>query len=535
MVIRAAPRAGWKGDMSRRPVNSTTNLIAPADGILAALLDSITDGVIVADLDGHFLVFNAAAERILGEGPLQVPISEWTASYGCFLEDQVTPFPSEQLPLARALRGETVVDCPVFIRNGEGADGVWLSINGSPLQTDAGEVTGGVVVFRDVTAARRELERVRFLSTVVEQTADAVVVTNPRGVVEYVNPAVERITGFSPSDMIGQTPRLLNSGRHSEEFYARMWATLLRGEVFRDTLINRKKASRDVYYSEQTITPILDGAGRISHFVSVGKDLTEMRKSLERDHKLRLARSVQQRMHPAAPPDACGFDVAGSAFMADETGGDYYDFLPLSDGCLGLAVGDVSGHGFDTALVMVQTRAALRTISGMHTDPGAILAQLNASLLGEVGEAQYVTLALACLSVETQTMHYASAGHATGYLLSANGDVKREITSTGMPLGLFPGQPYESVAMPNLQKGDVLVLITDGISEASNRDDVEFGSHGALEVIRRHVDEPAAQIVSHIYRAAREFCGGPQVDDMTAVVCRVGECGPGPSCAWFPR
>jgi PAS domain S-box-containing protein len=497
----------------------------PTAAFLTALLDSVNDGVIVADLDGRFLVFNAAAHRILGQGPLQVSISQWTASYGAFLEDTVTPYPPEQLPLARALRGETVHEGLVFIRNGAEADGVWLSINASPLRADGGDVTGGVIVFRDVTESRRELERVQLLSTVVEQTADAVVVTNSRGIVEYVNPAVERITGFSPSDMIGKTPQVLKSGLHSDEFYAQMWATLRRGEVFRGTLINRKKADREVYYSEQTITPILDAAGRTAHFVSVGKDLTEMRRSLERDHKLRLARSVQQRMHPAVPPGRCGFDVAGSAFMADETGGDYYDFLPLSDGCLGLAVGDVSGHGFDTALVMVQTRAALRTIAGSQTDPGAILAQMNASLLTEVADAQYVTLVLACLNAESRTMHHSSAGHTTGYLLSANGDVKREITSTGVPLGLFPGQAYESVTTPDLQRGDVLALISDGISESFTRDDVAFESHGALKVIRRYIHEPAAEIVNQVYRAAREFCDGPQCDDMTAVVCKVGDRG----------
>ena len=499
----------------------------PTAAFLTSLLDSVNDGVIVADLDGRFLVFNAAARRILGQGPLQVPISEWTESYGAFLDDTVTPYPPEQLPLARALRGETVYESPVFIRNGEGADGVWLSINASPLRADGGDVTGGVIVFRDVTASRRELQRVTLLSTVVEQTADAVVVTNSRGIVEYVNPAVERITGFSPSDMIGKTPQVLKSGLHSDEFYAQMWATLRRGEVFRGTLINRKKADREVYYSEQTITPVIDASGRTSHFVSVGKDLTEMRRSLERDHKLRLARSVQQRMHPTAPPGACGFDVAGSAFMADETGGDYYDFLSLADGCLGVAVGDVSGHGFDTALVMVQTRAALRTIAGSYTDPGAILAQMNANLLAEVADTQYVTLVLACLHAETRTMHYSSAGHATGYLLSRNGDVKREITSTGVPLGMFPGQAYESVTTSDLQRGDVLALITDGISESFTHDDVAFGSHGALEVIRSYIREPAAEIVNQVYRAAREFGGGAQVDDMTAVVCRVGECAPG--------
>jgi serine phosphatase RsbU (regulator of sigma subunit) len=150
---------------------------------------------------------------------------------------------------------------------------------------------------------------------------------------------------------------------------------------------------------------------------------------------------------------------------------------------------------------------------------------MNASLLNEVAEAQYVTLVLACLNAETRTMRYSSAGHTTGYLLSANGDVRREVTSTGVPLGLFPEQRYETVITPNLQRRDVLALITDGISESFTHDGVEFGSHGALEVIRRHIHAPAAEIVNHVYRAAREFCGGPQSDDMTVVVCRVGDCG----------
>jgi sigma-B regulation protein RsbU (phosphoserine phosphatase) len=507
--------------MSIAPVNGTASQFQPASAFLTGLFDSITDGVIVTDMDGRFLIFNEAARRILGKGPMQTPISESTASPGCFLEDMVSPYSPQQFPLARAQGGETVVDCPVYIRSGDEAHGAWLSVNASPLRSVDDAVTGAVVVFRDVTASKRELARVRLLSTVVEQTADTVIVTNRHGVVEYVNPAVERTTGFSPSDLIGKTPRVLNSGLHSPEFYANMWATLLRGEVFRGTLVNRKKADREIYYSEQTITPILDGAGQVAHFVSVGKDLTDMRRALERDHKLRLARSVQERLRPSAPHCGCGFDVAGSAFMADETGGDYYDFLSLPDSCLALAVGDVSGHGFDTALVMVQTRAALRTIAHSHTDPGAMLAQMNESLHGEIPEEKYVTLLVACFNARTRTMHYSSAGHPTGYLLSANGDVKCAVTSLGTPLGMFPGQRYESVATPNIQDGDVLALITDGVTESANGDQV-FGSDGVLEVIRRHLHEPAAEIVSHVHRAAREFAGGPQDDDMTVVVCRVG-------------
>jgi PAS domain-containing protein len=141
-AVRVAARmADRTGPMPGRRVNGIANQFQPTAAFLTGLLDSVNDGVIVADLDGRFLVFNAAAHRILGQGPLQVPISEWTASYGAFLEDTVTPYPPEQLPLARALRGETVQESSVFIRNGPGADGVWLSINASPLRADGGDVS----------------------------------------------------------------------------------------------------------------------------------------------------------------------------------------------------------------------------------------------------------------------------------------------------------------------------------------------------------------------------------------------------------
>jgi len=299
----------------------------PLNGFLADLLECVAEGVIAADLQGRFILFNSSAERMLGLGPHEAPADQWPDTYGIFLEDTVTPFPPDQVPLARAIRGETVTDCLVHIRNPKVPDGIWINVSGTPLRDKDGALYGGVAVFREVTNERRALERTRLLSAVAEQTADAVFITDRQGVIEYVNPAVERMTGFPPGELIGRTPKVLRSGLHTEADYAGIWATLLKGDVFRGTLINRKKTDGEIYYSEQTITPIRDSGGRVSRFVSVAKDLTEVRAAIDRDSNLRLARSVQQRMYPAAPPAACGFDVAGTAIPAAETGGDAGDQL----------------------------------------------------------------------------------------------------------------------------------------------------------------------------------------------------------------
>ncbi len=132
--------------------------------ILDSSLKSIADGVIVADSAGKFLFWNEVAEQIVGLGTTDTPIEGWTTHYGCFLPDMVTPFPPQDLPLARTIRGEDVYEDELFIRNSRKPDGVWLSVNGRPLRDETNQLRGGVIVFRDTTERRRhevELHRAK--------------------------------------------------------------------------------------------------------------------------------------------------------------------------------------------------------------------------------------------------------------------------------------------------------------------------------------------------------------------------------------
>jgi PAS domain S-box-containing protein len=131
----------------------------------------------------------------------------------------------------------------------------------------------------DITERRQAEETLKKLSSVVEQTADQVLIADHNGIIEYVNPAFERMTGYSQEEVIGQTPRFLNSGRHTPSFFQALWQTIRAGQVFRGTIINQKK-NGELYYEEKTITPLKDQQGNITHFVSTSKDITE-RKELE--------------------------------------------------------------------------------------------------------------------------------------------------------------------------------------------------------------------------------------------------------------
>src|SRR5205823_140627 len=123
--------------------------------ILQSVLDSMGDGVVVADETGRFLIFNPAAEQILGIGATDASPQDWSSRYGLYLPDAITPYPASELPLARAMHGEAVEGVEIFVRHEKVPDGVWVSVNARPLRDETGAQRGGVVVFSDIT------ERVR--------------------------------------------------------------------------------------------------------------------------------------------------------------------------------------------------------------------------------------------------------------------------------------------------------------------------------------------------------------------------------------
>ncbi|HKT70612.1 MAG TPA: PAS domain S-box protein, partial [Terriglobales bacterium] len=145
----------------------------------------------------------------------------------------------------------------------------------------------------NITERRRAEEKLRKLSSAVEQAADVVVMTNREGAIEYVNPAFEKLTGYTREEVLGQNPRLLKSGSQDAHFYQQMWQTILRGEVYRGVMINRKK-SGELYYAEKTITPVLDAAGQITHFISNDRDITERRKLQEQLQQVQKMDAIGQ-------------------------------------------------------------------------------------------------------------------------------------------------------------------------------------------------------------------------------------------------
>jgi sigma-B regulation protein RsbU (phosphoserine phosphatase) len=236
--------------------------------------------------------------------------------------------------------------------------------------------------------------------------------------------------------------------------------------------------------------------------------------------EFRAASEIQQRLYPARAPALEGFDIAGALYPAKATAGDYFDYIPMLDDCLGIVLGDVSSHGMGPALVMSETRACLRTLAQSQSDVGEILTRANKVISGDAAEMHFVTLAMTRLDPHDKTMVYASAGQR-GYLLHPGYDVTI-LDSTGLPLGIRADTVVPSSQVYKLQAGDLVTFFTDGVVEAESPGRVRFGFSRALETIRGERQKPAREIIDSLHNEINGFCRNqPQRDDITIVVVKV--------------
>lgn len=235
--------------------------------------------------------------------------------------------------------------------------------------------------------------------------------------------------------------------------------------------------------------------------------------------ELRVARELQRDLLPRVPPTISGFDVAGISHAAVAVGGDYFDFVPMTDGRWGIVVADVSGHDIGASIFMAQTRAYLRALSQSQSNLDALCADLNGCLLGDSQDRRFVTLFLTRLDPARNVFDFAAAGHI-GYLITAAGEV-RMLEAEGIPLGVMDHVVWRAGPEQPLAPGDLVLAMTDGIHEAESAGGAQFGPTRALEVISSQRHKPARDMVAALHQAVREFCGpaGP-ADDLTIVVLK---------------
>ena len=248
--------------------------------------------------------------------------------------------------------------------------------------------------------------------------------------------------------------------------------------------------------------------------------LVEARLERERfERELALASEIQQRFQPTAPPHVAGYELQGISFPCYEIGGDYYDFIERDDGRLVIALGDVSGKGTAAALLMSSLHAAIHAQSASHNTLSATISAVNRYLADNIPANRFVTLFYAELDPESGALSFLNAGHNPPLIVHSAGTVE-QLASGGLPLGIKPDAEYRE-GRTQMQRGDVLVIYSDGVTEAVSPTGEEFGATRLYEVVSRNIEASAAGIRDRIESSLTKFAQGTSAaDDITLVIVK---------------
>lgn len=259
-------------------------------------------------------------------------------------------------------------------------------------------------------------------------------------------------------------------------------------------------------------------ASQLGTAVHASRLLVSMEAAARVQQELEIAASIQRGLLPRHAPDVPGYSVAGRCFPAAQVGGDLFDYVVDADGRLSLLVADVAGHSISSALLMATTRSLLRREAQEGRTPARALAAAGASLYDDLaGAGLFVTVFCAQLDPATGELRFANGAHNPSLLRRADGSVE-ELDADGMALGMVEGWPYEE-GVRTLARGDLVVLYTDGVTEARNRDGELFGEDRLHALVAGLGGASATDAADAIVAAARAHTGtiDPQ-DDLTVLV-----------------
>jgi PAS domain S-box-containing protein len=365
------------------------------------------------------------------------------------------------------------------------------------------------------------------------------------------NPAAERLFGYSQDEAVGRSIDELVAGTQKMHAEVLEYTRQLSSNSRVDTVTRRSRKDGTLVDVELLAVPVRVGEDQvgtyamyhdISELKRAEEEVRQLNKDLERrvaerteqlksamakqqeeaqqreriEQELRVARLIQQTFLPRSAPELGSYQIASYYRPAREVSGDFYDFLRLPDGRLGLVVGDASGKGIPAAMVMANTRSVLRTIAqGGDIAPGQVLEEANEILYPDIPPNMFVTCFYAILDPNTGSLTYANAGHDLPYL-HRNGDAE-ELRARGMPLGLMPGMSYEEREVV-VDAGESVLFYSDGLVEAHDPQGEMFGFPRLRALVAEH-DEEEDSLVDFLLEELYSFVaeGWEQEDDITLV------------------
>lgn len=525
-----------------------------------AIIEFLPDAAFVIDLNGKVIAWNSAME-MLTSIPAQSMLGKGNYEYAL-------PFYKQRRPILvdLVLMPEAELERKYDAVNRIGADtlvadvfipdfrpgGAYLWAKASPLYDSRGEIIGAIETIRDITDRKRAEEEIirsrRSLADIISFLPDATFAINLDGVVITWNREMEKLSGIPAQSMMGRgdleyslpfygnkRPMLANLILMPKAELERLYTHVKRVEdtLVVDTFIPNLRGKGGRYFWAKA-SPLYDSKGKIIGAIETIRDITERREMEGRlarsSAELQIAAEIQKNFLPEAIPQIPGLDIAARTVMAKEVGGDFFDVIPyeimvLDKGMVGLLVADVSGKGVPAALFMALSRIVVRVNALWHRDPAKVIYSSNNTITQDSRSGMFVTLFYGMLREKDRSFTYVNAGHNPPVLFRGYDGTVEKLMPTGIVLGALENREYNSRRV-TIETGDVLVMYTDGVTEATNCQEELFGENRLIEIIRNNARFPAQVILEQILSSVKEFAGDmPQFDDITLLVIKGPEAG----------
>ena len=498
---------------------------SPPDGShrLERFFELSTELLFIAGFDGTCRHVNPALQRMLG-------CAEEECLSRCLL-DFVHP---EDRQASRRFLDRTAAEASAVVLDNRclTADGSTRRISWTIVPIAEEQALYGMG--RDVTDREPSfLTSDEKLRTISDSALDAVVMMDQFGRVVHWNPAAERMFGYHQEEIHGRSVHetlLSNQELQGQELHGAPLGpktppgTVAELNVGHVIQLNALRKDGNEFPIEMAVSSFeVDGQWWATAII---RDITDRKRAerqlYERKVQLLAAQRIQRHLLPDSAPVVPGFDIAGATYPAEFAAGDHFDYLTMPGNGVGVVISDVSGHGFAPALLVASTQTLLQKLAETNNDVGEILTEANAFLAGETEDDRFVTVFLGRIDPMSRSFSYASAGHPTGYVIRANGQVKANLESTAFPLAVLPDTVIPKAPSVVLEPGDTVILLSDGVLECRSPEEQPFGSRRVIDLVRNHRDRSAREIIDRLYRGVCEFAGSESLwDDVTAIVVKV--------------
>jgi len=522
LVVRDATAEGIslrKVQQRRNDLLLKNQELVQREEFVRTLLDTMPNPVYYTDPDSMFLGCNTSFAAFLGK--------ERDDIIGRRVAELLTPGAAAAFMGLGAESAEScgAGQCEESVKDGRG-DNALRHLNRGTLPGADGSPAGIVGVLSDITERRAMENRLRELGTAVEKSPASIIITDASGRMVYVNPKFLEVTGFSPDETIGNNPRILKSGSHGPEFYRGLWETILSGNVWYGEIQNRKK-NGDLYWELVSISPIRDAGGKITNFVAVKEDITNLKNAMNRiearEKELRIRNEIMEQNMLLAKktlemyidfetPVAEGFNIACRYKPMEGIGGDYY-FVKRRGGGLTVFICDIAGHGVAAALFLTLVKYFSDRLLRDHTGrPGEFLEKLNDSLYSNMSF-YFVTGIYGELDPgENAVFRFANGGHPAPVLMRKDGSVEF-LGDSNTIIGMKSGMEFDSIE-ERLVPGDRLFLYTDGIPEARNGESRMISMEmNLLDVFARSRRGTLEETMDAVMREIESYRGDRPPDD----------------------